>query len=128
MTHDGWSELWFDDLESLHHAAASPEWASARADGETLFSSNTGVAVCRERIQKDFDWVYYDWGVGDLDEQAIRQRLSADGYHELAADPAAPRKIKTAAAHQALVIWTDQHLVTIDDSKIDPRPSRAPVR
>ena len=28
MTHDGWSEFWFDDLDAYQRAVASPEWAA----------------------------------------------------------------------------------------------------
>ena len=124
QTHDGWSELWFDDLASLHRAAQSPEWKAAQHDGVDLFSDNVGVGVARERIQKDFDWTNTDWGVGEMDENAIRQRLKDNNYTALAEDPDAPAKIKTAASNAALGIWTDQHLVTIDASRIDARPDR----
>jgi hypothetical protein len=124
MTHDGWSELWFDDLAALHRAAKSPEWKAAKQDGATLFDPNIGVVVARERIQKDFDWTYKDWGVGALDEGAIRQRLKDNHYTTLAEDPDAPAKIKKAASNEALAIWTDKHLVTIDDSLIDARPDQ----
>ncbi len=61
MTHDGFSELWFDDLAALRAASASPQWAAMKADGETLFGPNIGVNVTREFVQKEFDWTYYDW-------------------------------------------------------------------
>ena len=124
MTHDGWSELWFDDLASLHRAAKTPEWQSAKQDGATLFDPNIGVVVSHERVKKDLDWTYSDWGVGALDEEAIRERLRRDGYFELAADPEAPAAIKKAAANEALPIWNELHLVTIDESQIDVRPGR----
>jgi uncharacterized protein (TIGR02118 family) len=124
MTHDGFSEVWFDDLASLHHAAKTPEWRSAKTDGATIFDPNIGVVVCHERVKKEFDWTYSDWGVGALDEDAIRARLRADGYTTLAEDPDAPGKIKKAAANEALVIWNELHLVTIDESQIDERPAR----
>ena len=122
QTHDGWAELWFDDLPALHRAVSTPEWRAVRRDAATLFSNNTGVVIARERIQKDLDWTYKDWGVGALDEGAILQRLKDNRYTALAADPDAPAKIKNAAAKHALAIWTDQHLVTIDESGYDARP------
>jgi hypothetical protein len=43
---------------------------------------------------------------------------------QLAADPAAPRQIKAAASREALAVWTGEHLVTIDESRIDAQPDR----
>jgi uncharacterized protein (TIGR02118 family) len=125
QTHDGWTEMWFDDLSSLHRAAASPEWQAARAHGTTLFEANVGVGVARERIQKDLDWTYNDWGVGALSEDAILERLRADHYVALADDPRAPGQIKAAANSEALAVWTAEHLVTLDESRIDARPERS---
>jgi uncharacterized protein (TIGR02118 family) len=126
QTHDGWSELWFDDLAALHAAVTSPEWQALREDGTTLFSSPLGVVVARERIQKDDDWMYNDWGVGALDEDQIRRRLLEDGYTALAADGAVSRSIKAAASREALGVWTNEHLITLDESHIDARPSSVP--
>ncbi len=124
QTHDGWSELWFDDLHSLEVAVASPEWQALREDGATLFTYPLGVGVARERIQKDLDWTYHDWGASEMADDEIRARLAEQGYASLAADPAAPGKIRAAAANEALAVWTHEHLVTIDDSRIDARPER----
>ena len=124
QTHDGWSELWFDDLAALHEAVQTAEWQAVREDGATLFVQPIGVGVARERIQKDLDWTYNDWGVPAMGEDDVRARLADDGYAALASDPDAPRKIKTAASRQALAVWTREHLVTIDDSRIDARPER----
>jgi uncharacterized protein (TIGR02118 family) len=124
QTHDGWSELWFDDLAALHGAVASPEWQALRDDGATLFARPLGVGVARERIQKDLDWTYNDWGVNAMSEEDVRERLLADGYATLAADPDAPGKIKAAACQKALAVWTREHIVTIDESRIDARPAR----
>jgi uncharacterized protein (TIGR02118 family) len=123
-THDGWSELWFDDLDALRAAVASPQWRAVREGGEMLFAAPIGVGVARERIQKDLDWSYNDWGVGAMGEEAIRRRLAEQGYAELAADPRTPAKIKAAAAGEALAVWTGEHLVTVDESHIDVRPGR----
>jgi uncharacterized protein (TIGR02118 family) len=123
QTHDGWSELWFDDLAALHAAVTSPEWQALREDGATLFSYPLGVVVARERIQKDDDWTYNDWGVGALDEDQIRRRLLEDGFSALAVDGAVSRSIKAAASREALAVWTNEHLVTLDESHIDARPS-----
>ncbi|MGH2842110.1 MAG: EthD family reductase, partial [Solirubrobacteraceae bacterium] len=123
-THDGWSELWFDDLASLREALASPEWHAVRAEGAMLFAPSTGVGVARERIQKDLDWSYDDWGVGAMSLEEIAARLAEQGYATLAADSQAPAKLKLAAEREALAVWTHAHLVTIDDSHIDVRPQR----
>jgi len=122
QTHDGWSEVWFDDLASLQAAVRSDEWRALREDGASLFAQPLGVVVARERVQKDLDWAYHDWGVGALSEDEVRRRLADDGYAALAADPDAPARIKRAAARQALAVWTREHLVTIDESRIDARP------
>ena len=106
----------------LHRAVKTPEWRALGEDGATLFASPMGVGVARERIQKDVDWKYNDWGVGAMSEQDVRERLETLGYTTLAADAGAPRQIKQAAARQALAVWTREHLVTIDDSRIDARP------
>jgi uncharacterized protein (TIGR02118 family) len=52
MTHDGFSELWFDDVESLQRARASAEWARLSEDGQTLFAYPMSVVVAREGIIK----------------------------------------------------------------------------
>jgi uncharacterized protein (TIGR02118 family) len=124
QTHDGWAELWFDDLGALHEAARSAEWAAVRADGATLFAEPAGLGVARERVQKSLDWTYDDWGVGSLSEAEIGARLAANGYAALASDRDAPRMIKQAASRQALAVWTREHLVTLDESQIDARPER----
>jgi uncharacterized protein (TIGR02118 family) len=122
VTHDGWAELWFDDLAALRFALQTPEWTAVVEDGATLFGGPMGVGVARERVQKDETWTYDDWGAGAMSEDEIRARLREQGYASLAADPEAPAKIKTAAAGQALAVWTDEHLVTFDRSRIDARP------
>ena len=124
QTHDGWSELWFDDLASLQRAVKTPEWHAVREDGAELFTSPLGVGVARERIQKEVDWTYNDWAVNTLSDEHVRRRLAAEGYATLAADPDAPRTIRVAASTQALALWTTEHIVTIDASRIDARPNR----
>jgi hypothetical protein len=52
MTHDGWSEMWFDDLDSMRAARNSPEWARLGEDGQTLFSYPMAVVVAREFVIK----------------------------------------------------------------------------
>jgi uncharacterized protein (TIGR02118 family) len=51
MTHDGWSEMWFDDLQAMRKALASPEWQALSADGPNVFdrSRPMSVVVARER-------------------------------------------------------------------------------
>jgi uncharacterized protein (TIGR02118 family) len=126
QTHDGWAEIWFDDLAALRAATQTPEWREAARDGATLFAEPLGVGVARERIQKDprGGWAPRDWGASAMTEQEIRARLAAQGYAALAADPDAPRAIRQAAADDALAVWTDEHIVTVDASGIDARPGR----
>jgi uncharacterized protein (TIGR02118 family) len=54
MTHDGFSEAWWDDLESLHRSRESAEWAALSADGQTLFAYPMGVVIAREVVIKEF--------------------------------------------------------------------------
>src|SRR3569833_1727378 len=48
LTHDGFSELWFDDLAALQQAATTPEWLAAVGDGKRLFAEPVGLVVARE--------------------------------------------------------------------------------
>ena len=122
QTHDGWSELWFDDLDALRHAVASPQWQAVRDHGTMLFAVPVGVGVARERVQKELGWEYNDWGVGAMDPDEVRRRLLDQGYTSLATDPDGPSKLRRAAANKALAVWTPEHLVTIDETRIDARP------
>ena len=122
MTHDGWSEAWFDDLASLHRAVASPEWQVLREDGRTLFANNMGVSIARERVQKWQDWQLKDWGAKSMSEGDVRDKLKLQGYDSLLSDASVAAKIKAAAESDCLAVWTDEHIVTIDESHIDSRP------
>jgi len=53
MTHDGFSELWFDDLASLQSAAQTREWQAVRDAGKDLFAEPVGLVIARERVQKE---------------------------------------------------------------------------
>jgi uncharacterized protein (TIGR02118 family) len=128
MTHDGWSELWFDDFWSFQHATQSPEWAAMEADGATLFCPQKGIVIGREYVQKDQDWKPRDYGSLSMSEDEIRARLIKEDYGALLEKvPDAPAKIKAAAAKNQLGVWTAEHLVTLDESRIDARPSRWPA-
>jgi uncharacterized protein (TIGR02118 family) len=124
MTHDGWSEFWFDDYPSFVAAGKSPEWAAMEADGKTMFCEKKDLVIGTEYVQKDESWKPRDYGALSMSEDEIRKRLEAEGYVSLAADPSAPAKIKAAAAAQKLGVWTPHHLVTLDDSHIDARPEK----
>ncbi len=124
MTHDGFSELWFDDLASLHAAAASPEWRAAQVDAATLFAEPVGCVIARETIQKEIDAPLAPPEAASMTEQEIQAQLAEWGFGTLAEDPAAPARIKGAAQAGMLAVWTREHLVTIDDSRIDARPER----
>jgi uncharacterized protein (TIGR02118 family) len=50
MTHDGWSEDWFDDLESLKRALASPEAKAAREHSADLFDRPISLVIARESV------------------------------------------------------------------------------
>ena len=125
QTHDGWSEFWFDDFAAFQNAVRSPEWRAMEEDGRTLFCEQKGIVIGREYIQKDETWKPRDYGALTLSEDDIRSRLLSEGYQALLdADPAAPAKIKVAAAKNQLGVWTPHHLVTLDESRIDARPAR----
>jgi uncharacterized protein (TIGR02118 family) len=122
MTHDGWSELWFDSLEALHAAVASAEWGALREDGAQLFARPMGIGVARELVQKEIGTEPRPSEVADWKEDRIQRRLEDEGYASLAADPSVPCKIRAAALSGNLAVWTSEHLVTIDASRIDARP------
>lgn len=52
MTHDGFSELWFDDVDAWQRARSSAEWARLGEDGKTLFAYPMSIVVAREGIIK----------------------------------------------------------------------------
>ena len=52
LTHDGFAEMWFDDLAALRGALQSPEWQALGEDGRTLFAQPMSVVVARERVIK----------------------------------------------------------------------------
>jgi uncharacterized protein (TIGR02118 family) len=122
MSHDGWAELWFADLAALQAAVASPQWAEVRKDSAMLFAEPRGVIIARETVQK---WNFNPtttFDVSGLTDEEIRSRLQEQGYRSLAAEPAAPEQIRAASRAGLLAVWTPEHLVTIDDSRIDARP------
>jgi uncharacterized protein (TIGR02118 family) len=53
LTHDGFSELWFDDLAALQRAAQTPEWHAVQADAATLYADPVGLVIAREGIRKE---------------------------------------------------------------------------
>jgi hypothetical protein len=59
-----------------------------------------------------------------MSESDIRDKLRQQGYRSLADDTTAAARIKAADEANLLVVWTDEHLVTIDASRIDSRPER----
>jgi uncharacterized protein (TIGR02118 family) len=123
-THDGWSELWFDDYWSFQQATKSPEWAVMEADGATLFCEEKGIVIGREYVQKDEDWKPRDYGALSMTEDEIRARLLKEGYKSLACDPAVAGRIKRAAERGQIAVWTPEHLCVYGESIIDARPQR----
>jgi uncharacterized protein (TIGR02118 family) len=122
MTHDGWAELWFDDLEALRSAYASRHWEALREDSRTLFAQPMGVVIARERIQKWEGVALVPLDASGWTEASVRDRLKRDGYEALGGDPDAPSRILAAARAGLLAVWTEEHLVTIDALRIDARP------
>jgi uncharacterized protein (TIGR02118 family) len=51
LTHDGFTEMWFDDLPSLRKALESREWDALREDTD-LFAQPMSIVVARERVIK----------------------------------------------------------------------------
>ena len=95
------------------------------ADGRTLFCEQKGIVIGREYVQKDENWKPRDYGALSMSEDEIRSRLTDQGYGQLLATvPDAPAKIKAAASKNQLGVWTEHHLVTLDESRIDARPQR----
>jgi hypothetical protein len=47
-THDGWAELWFDDLPSLRHGLTTPAGLAAREEAAGLFAAPLTVVIARE--------------------------------------------------------------------------------
>jgi uncharacterized protein (TIGR02118 family) len=123
MTHDGWSEMWFDDYAAFQAAYHSPEWRAMEADGRSLFTDKKAVIIGTEYVQKDASWAARDYGALSLSEDQIRARLQREGYETLLHDPQAAAKIKAAAQKGLLAVWTEEHIVTLDESRIDARPA-----
>jgi hypothetical protein len=65
--------------------------------------------------------------VTSMSEDEIRDKLKAQGFAELAADPNGPKKIKAAAEAGTLMVWSSEHIVTVDDAHIDARPEQVAV-
>ena len=79
-------------------------------------------------MQKDENWKPRDYGALTMSEDEIRARLLKEDYGDLLRrTPDAPAKIKAAAQNNLLGVWTPEHLVTLDESRIDARPSRWPA-
>jgi uncharacterized protein (TIGR02118 family) len=124
MTHDGWSELWFDDLASLLAALKTPEWRAVLDDAETLFVMPMSAVIGPYFEQKDAGWQPKDFGVLAMTDEEIHDRLQEQGYRALAADPDTPRRLRSAAEHGKLGVWTKDHLTTYEGEGIDARPER----
>ncbi|HUZ77417.1 MAG TPA: EthD family reductase [Chloroflexota bacterium] len=52
LTHDGFAELWFDDLAALQRAVQTPEWKALQEDGRTLFAQPMATVIAREGVIK----------------------------------------------------------------------------
>ena len=51
LAFDGYSESWYEDLDTYEAAMASPEWAALAADGPNLFDLTAFLsATVEERI------------------------------------------------------------------------------
>ena len=53
MTHDGFEEMWFDDLGAFQRAAQTTEWQAAQADAATLYAEPVGLVIAQEGIRKE---------------------------------------------------------------------------
>jgi len=125
MTHDGWSEFWFDDLEAYKTARKSPEWAAMEEDGKTLFADRRQCVIGQEYVQKDESWKPRDYGALTMTEDEIRAKLIEQGYgHALEAEPDIPARLKASAAKGKIAVWTAFHLASYDEPWIDARPKR----
>ena len=125
MTHDGWSEFWFDDLDAYKAARRSPEWAAMDADGKTLFSERRQCVIGQEYVQKDESWKPRDYGALTMTEDEIRAKLREQGYgHLVDAEPDVAARLKASAAKGKIAVWTPYHLASYDEPWIDARPKR----
>ena len=52
MTHDGFAEMWFDDLDALRQAVASSAWQAVSEDASRLGAQPTSLVIARERVIK----------------------------------------------------------------------------
>jgi hypothetical protein len=57
-----------------------------------------------------------------MSEGDVRDKLKLQGYDSLLSDASVAAKIKAAAESDSLAVWTDEHIVSIDESHIDARP------
>jgi uncharacterized protein (TIGR02118 family) len=121
LSHDGWSELWFDDLDALRAAVRSATGDEVRGSGSDLFASPSGLCVAVERVQKELGGTPRRWTTGMTSGDVVAL-LSEQGYHEVASQPAAGDRLRRADDEGRLLVWTDEHLVAIDDPVIDARP------
>jgi uncharacterized protein (TIGR02118 family) len=53
MTHDGFAELWFDDLTALQQAATTAEWKAVEDDARHLYADPVGLVIAQEGIRKE---------------------------------------------------------------------------
>ena len=52
VTHDGFAEMWFDDLDALRQAVASSAWQAVSEDASRLGAQPTSLVIARERVIK----------------------------------------------------------------------------
>lgn len=50
ITHDGWSEVWFDDFDAFRRAIESPERAAAGDDGRKFLEYPMSSVIAREGV------------------------------------------------------------------------------
>ena len=123
-THDGWSELWFDDVSLAARRGRLAGVAGARARTARRCSrSRWASASHASASRRTRRWTYHDWGVGDMSEDDVRALLRGARLRDARRRPgrAAARSSRPPPT-EALAVWTDEHLVTFDASAIDARP------
>ena len=121
MSHDGWSEMWFDDLDGLRGAVRSPQWSEVGASGADLFATPVGLCVATERVQKELGGAPRRWTNG-MTAAEVAGRLREQGY-ETAGDGIGERMLE-ADRDGRLLVWTDEHLAVVGDPVVDARPVR----
>ena len=95
-----------------------------KAEGKRVLRGSSGGRVDQkanpvEKAKGEYDVVVIGGGLAGLTGANV---MAQQGYKALGADPKYAALIKRADEARMLCVWTDEHIVTIDESRIDARP------